>query len=125
MSCEIKAAEMREPGTPPWQCVAIVGMGMVGGSLGMALRARGLARRVVGVARRAETVELAVRLGAADTATTDLLQGVRGADLVVLAAPVLTMLELAEQMAPALAAGCVVTDVGSTKSLLLERLPRL
>lgn len=98
---------------------------MVGGSLGMALRARGLAERVVGVARRAETVEAAVRLGAADVATTDPREGVRGADLVVLASPVLAMLELAEQMAPALAAGCVVTDVGSTKSLLVERIPRL
>jgi prephenate dehydrogenase len=108
-----------------WRRVAIVGVGMVGGSLGMALRARGLAERVVGVARRAETVELAVRLGAVDEATMDLREGVAGADLVVLASPVLAMLELAERMAPALAVGCVVTDVGSTKSLLVERLPRL
>jgi len=105
--------------------VAIVGMGMVGGSLGMALRHRDLTKRVVGVARRQETVELAVQLGAADAATTDLRVGVADAELVVLATPILTMLETAERMAPALKAGCVVTDVGSTKSLLVERLPRL
>jgi prephenate dehydrogenase len=91
----------------------------------MALRARGLAARVVGVARRAATVEAAVRLGAADEATIDLREGVSGADLVVLATPILAMLDVAEQMAPALSAGCVVTDVGSTKSLLVERMPRL
>src|SRR5438552_3824851 len=102
---------------PPWDTVAIVGMGMVGGSLGMALRARGLARRVIGVARRAETVEQALALGAADAATTDLEEGVREADLVVLATPVLTMLEIAERIGPVLQPGCVVTDVGSTKSL--------
>jgi prephenate dehydrogenase len=109
----------------PFESAAIIGVGMVGGSMGMALRARGLARRVVGIARRAETVELAVRLGAADEATTDVREGVRDADLVVLATPVLAMLEVAEQMAPALRPGCVVTDVGSTKSLLVARVPRL
>lgn len=121
----MRASESSASTSPAWQRVAIVGVGMVGGSLGMALRERGLAKRVVGVARRAETVEQAVRLGAADEATTDLREGVRGADLVVLASPVLAMLDLAERMAPALAPGCVVTDVGSTKSLLVERLPRL
>src|SRR3989442_1299677 len=100
-------------------------MGMVGGSMGMALRARRLAQRVVGVARRAETVERAVALGAADEATSDLLAGVREAELVVLATPVIAMLEMAERMAPALPAGCVVTDVGSTKGMLVERIPRL
>src|SRR5437660_5833142 len=95
------------PNRQPWDVVAIVGMGMVGGSMGMALRARGLARRVIGVARRAETVEQAVALGAVDAATTDLTEGVREADLVVLATPVLAMLEIAERMGPVLRPGCV------------------
>src|ERR1051325_3934259 len=101
-----------EPDPHLFETVAIVGIGMVGGSMGMALRARGLARRVIGVARRAETVDLALQLGAAEEATTDLRAGVRAAELVVLATPVLTMLQTAEQMAPALRPGCVVTDVG-------------
>jgi prephenate dehydrogenase len=113
------------PKAPPWDVVTIVGIGMVGGSLGMALRERGLARRVVGVARRTETVERALALGAVDGATTDLLDGVREAELVVLATPVLTMLETTERMAPGLRPGCVVTDVGSTKGMLVERIPRL
>lgn len=104
--------------------VAIVGIGLIGGSLGMALRSRGLASRVVGIARREETLRDALAVGAIDAGTTD-LAGVEDAELVVLATPVLSIPPLVERMAPRLRAGALVTDVGSTKNLLMQRLPPL
>jgi prephenate dehydrogenase len=118
----VKLAVPREP---LFDRVAIVGMGLLGGSLGMALRRGGLARQVVGVVRRSEAVELARRLGAADQATVDVVAGVAGAELVILAAPILSIPLLVERMADSLAAGAIVTDVGSTKLELERRLPSL
>lgn len=109
---------------PEFQTVALVGMGLIGGSLGLATRERRLAGRVVAVARRPETVERALELGAADEGETDPSRGVDTADLVILCTPVLTMPALAEQIAPHLKPGAVVTDVGSTKAVLVRELPR-
>jgi prephenate dehydrogenase len=109
---------------PEYETVALIGMGLIGGSLGLALRERRLARRVVAVARRPETVQQALELGAADEGSSDFEAGVAGADLVVLCTPVLTMPALVEQLAPHLKAGAVVTDVGSTKAVLVRELPR-
>ncbi|MFS8664579.1 MAG: prephenate dehydrogenase/arogenate dehydrogenase family protein [Limnochordales bacterium] len=105
--------------------VSIVGLGLMGGSMGMALRRAPGIERVVGVARRADTVAEAVAVGAVDGGTTDLQEGVRGADVVVFATPVRTIADLAAQAAPALAPGTVVTDVGSTKAELCRTLPPL
>ncbi len=82
-----------------FQTAAIIGIGLIGGSLGMALRRRGLAKRVIGIPRRQATVDEAVALGAIDEGTLD-HSAVSEADLVVLAPPVLTMLPLAEAIAP-------------------------
>lgn len=95
---------------------AIVGVGLLGGSLGLALRRRGLARRVVGIARRQATLDEALALGAIDEGTLDLRAGVARADLVVLATPVGSMVELARQAADALPPDALMTDVGSTKA---------
>ncbi len=102
--------------------VAVAGVGLIGGSLGLALRSRGLARRVVGLVRRQATVEAAIALGALDAGSTD-PSIVRGAELIVLAPPVLTMPAIAAEIAPHLTAGSLVTDVGSTKSRLVRELP--
>ncbi|MBE3069668.1 MAG: NAD(P)-binding domain-containing protein, partial [Planctomycetes bacterium] len=68
----------------PWNQVTIIGTGLIGGSLGMALKRRGLAGRVVGVGHRQATLDEALRRGAADAVTLDVAEGVRGSDLVVL-----------------------------------------
>src|SRR5690349_6197912 len=103
-------------------------MGLIGGSLGMAIRRRGLARRVIGWVRRSGTAQQAVALGAADEATARGAAAVRDADLVVLATPVLTMPPLIKSVRDALRPGSIVTDAGSTKAHLhyaIERaLPR-
>ena len=105
----------RDHETPHFEAVAIVGIGLIGASLGMALRERRLAGRVIGVARRRETLEVALRRGAIDDATQDAAQAVAGADLVVLAAPVGAIIEHIGQLAARFGQGALVTDVGSTK----------
>lgn len=95
--------------------VAIVGVGLIGGSLGMALRAGRFSQQVVGVGRNPATLEKAVGLRAIDTFTTDFAQGVSDADLVVLATPVGQILADLGRLAPLLKPGAVVTDVGSSK----------
>ncbi|MCC2672178.1 MAG: Prephenate dehydrogenase, partial [Armatimonadetes bacterium] len=104
--------------------VAIVGVGLIGGSLGMALRERGLARRVVGLARREATLQEALSVGAIDDGSLE-PAAVHGAELVVLAPPVLTIPPLVEALAPHLSPGAIVTDVGSTKAALMQCLSEL
>lgn len=101
------------------QQVTVVGTGLLGGSLGLALRAHGFEGRIVGVGRRDATLEAARACGCIDEGTTDLATGVAEADLVVLAPPVGTILKLLPQLAQCLPAGAVVTDVGSTKESIV------
>ena len=98
--------------------VSIIGLGLMGGSLGMALKARGLAERVVGYARRTETRRLAVEKNVVDRAFDSPEAAVKGADLVVFCTPILSIPPLARACEPQLAPGCLVTDVGSTKTTL-------
>jgi prephenate dehydrogenase len=102
---------------------AIVGVGLIGGSLGLAWRRSGHFARVVGVERDAERSRAALASGAVDEATTDLARGVAGADLVVLAAPVRACLALLPAVARAASPGAVITDVASTKADLLAAVP--
>jgi prephenate dehydrogenase len=95
--------------------VSIQGLGLMGGSLGMALRARGGAVRVRAWARRAETRARALECGAADEVFLSPAESASGADIVVLCGPVMNIPEMAEACRPGLAPGAVVTDVGSTK----------
>jgi prephenate dehydrogenase len=103
---------------------AIAGLGLIGGSLGMALRERRLARRVLGIPRRRETIDEALAVGAIDAGSLD-LSTVAEADLVILAPPVLAMPPLAGAMKPHLRPGAIVTDVGSTKRDLMRLLAPL
>lgn len=110
---------------PDFERVAVIGLGLLGGSVAAAVRARGLADEVVGISRRAENAERAVELGMVDRATTDLAEGVGGIDLVVLATPVFAMERVVREAAPHLAEGTLVTDVGSVKGSLADTLPGL
>jgi prephenate dehydrogenase len=109
----------------PWNQVTIIGMGLIGGSLGLALKKAGLARRVVGAGHREVSLQEALSRGAADDVTVDLAAAVRGSDLVVLATPVGLFREIVEQIRPALDAGAVVIDVGSTKAAVVAALEPL
>ena len=100
--------------------VAVVGLGLMGGSLAGALH--GKCARVIGVARREETIESALSRGLIDDGTTDLATGVQGADIVVLATPVRTIIEQIEEIGPLLPSGCLVMDLGSTKAQIAGRM---
>ena len=112
----IHAIAFRPPTMTPWNQVTIIGVGLIGGSLGLALKKAGMARRVVGVGYRQASLDAARACGAADETSLDPAAGVRGSDLVVLATPVGLFREILSLAAPALAPGVVVIDVGSTKA---------
>lgn len=106
------------------QTVAVVGLGLMGGSLGLAACERGLAERVVGFDLDPQARRRAVERKAVTGAAATLAEAVRHADLVVLATPVRTIPEVFREAAPFLPPGCLVTDVGSTKSGLVETITR-
>ena len=101
--------------------VAILGVGLIGGSLGMALKARWLARRVVGVGRDAARLGTALQLGAVDAVTTDWQEGLAQADIVVLCTTVSHILGTLPDVLAMVQPGAVVTDVGSTKGAIVRQ----
>ena len=108
-----------------WKKITLVGVGLLGGSLGMALRKRRLAESVVGFVRRAASVAECEGLGAVHLATRDLQRAVEGAELIVLCTPIAQMRPLVKQMLPALKPGAIVTDVGSVKGSVVRDLEPL
>ncbi len=111
-----------------WDTVAIIGVGLIGGSIGLALRSRGLAREVVGIGRTEKTLRVARRVGAITRATRDVAAGVKEADVVVACTPVATVADQIVAAAAACPPGALLTDAGSTKagivSALSDRLDR-
>ena len=109
---------------PAFPRLAVIGLGLLGGSVALAARARGVAAHIVGAGRSRESTASALRLRAVDeiAAPSD---AVRDADLVVLATPVSAMEGELARCAHALRAGALVTDVGSVKSPLTDVLPGL
>jgi prephenate dehydrogenase len=95
--------------------LAIIGVGLIGGSLALALKAAGAVGEVVGIGRGLANLEKALELGVVDRITRDAAAGVRDADLVFLATPVLALPEATASIAPHLKAGAILTDGGSVK----------
>lgn len=100
---------------PLFKKISIIGVGLIGGSIGMAAKKRKLADLVVGVVHRKETVSQAFERRALDVATLDWKEGVRGADLVILCTPVASIVELLKKISPYLSPFALVIDVGSSK----------
>jgi prephenate dehydrogenase len=100
--------------------VAIIGLGLIGGSWGLALKKRGVAARRVGC-DRPEVLKRALALGAIDDGEQDLARAVRDADLVILATPVGVILDLLPQLKNKVSSRALVTDVGSTKRVICHR----
>ncbi|MBI5198261.1 MAG: prephenate dehydrogenase/arogenate dehydrogenase family protein [Nitrospirae bacterium] len=105
--------------------MVIVGVGLIGGSLALIAREKGAVSEIVGVGRNPENLEKAVRLGVIDRFTLRLEEAVSGADLIVLATPVGSLLRLAKEIGPHLPEGALVTDVGSVKGKWVERIDRV
>ncbi|NTV29587.1 MAG: prephenate dehydrogenase/arogenate dehydrogenase family protein [Candidatus Omnitrophica bacterium] len=105
--------------------VAILGTGLLGGSVALALKEKGLAERIVGTSRHESSLRLALEKNVIDEASTDVGKAIQGADFVVLASPVQVILEHIEEISKHLRRGCLVTDVGSTKAVVVEAAERL
>jgi cyclohexadieny/prephenate dehydrogenase len=106
---------------PLFQRLALLGIGLVGSSIARVARERGgLAAEVVANARTEATLARVRELGIADRTELDPARAVEGADCVILCAPVGVYAALAEAIAPHLAPGCILTDVGSTKQSVIR-----
>ena len=105
---------------PDFKNIAIIGMGLMGGSLGMALCGNFSQCRVTGVVRRENAIEGVLTHHAAHHCTTDLQEGLHDADLVILAIPVEKICDFAPKIAPFLKSGAIVTDMGSTKEKIVN-----
>ncbi|MBN2022008.1 MAG: prephenate dehydrogenase [Pirellulales bacterium] len=106
----------------PLKTVAIVGVGLIGGSIGCALRQRGLAERVVGIGRHQDSLRTARRVGAVTNTTVDMAKGVGRADLVVVCTPVGRIVDDVRLAAEHCPEGTLLTDAGSTKQAIVEAL---
>ncbi len=99
--------------------ITIIGVGLIGGSLGLALRKGRPKFKIVGVDKK-EVLEKAIVRGAIDEGTVNFKEGVKEADIVIMATPVKTILDLLPKISPFLRKGCLVTDTGSTKVKIVE-----
>lgn len=100
--------------------VTVVGIGLLGGSLAMAIKKNHLAREVVGVSRRQAALQYALKNKIIDQGSSNIVKSVENADLVVLATPIQTILTLISTLGGHLKRGCIVTDVGSTKATIVQ-----
>ena len=96
--------------------ITLIGVGLLGGSVGLAAKKRGVAGCITGLVRRSESIDECLAIGAVDEATQDLAEAVEGASLVILCTPVGGMKDMAAQIKPYLSPEAVVTDVGSVKA---------
>lgn len=100
--------------------VAILGVGLIGGSIGLAMKKEKLADQVFGLSRQDANIKTALAMGAIEDGTTDMKTVVYGADLVILAGPVKVVIEHLKEVGRYLRRGTIVTDVGSTKLAVVE-----
>jgi cyclohexadieny/prephenate dehydrogenase len=106
--------------TPLFDKIALIGIGLIGGSIALEARKRGLARSIVAATRSSETAATANKLRLADHCGTDLAAACEGADLVVVCTPVGACGAVAKAIGPRLKKGCIVSDVGSVKQAVIE-----
>lgn len=110
--------------TPRYGAVAIIGVGLLGGSLALAMKARNLADTVRGVGRNPETLDQAIALGIIDSALQDPVEACRGADLVVVCTPAAGVPAILDAIRPACAPSALITDVASTKAVICAHAAR-
>lgn len=109
---------------PKWDTITIVGVGLIGGSIGLALKKRGLARRIIGVGRRQASLDLAIGCGAIDEGVTDVSTGVAEAHLVVICTPVDKIVSHVLAAGQACREGALITDAGSTKEAIVREVEK-
>jgi prephenate dehydrogenase len=104
-----------------WDSVAIIGVGLIGGSIGLALRERKLAQRVIGIGRRQESLAKALARGCVTEVTTSIADGVKTAVLIVVCSPVESIAQHVAQAGKDCPEGSLITDAGSTKAELVVK----
>ncbi len=104
--------------------IAIVGVGLIGGSIGLELKRKRLTNLVIGMSFHKNSITLAKKRGAIDIGSLD-FSVLKDADLVILATPVFTMIELAPLISRVIKKDCIVTDVGSTKEKIVSNLEKI
>lgn len=104
--------------------VAIIGMGLMGGSIAKALKKKQLVGEIIGVSRQRKTLLLARKIRAIDRGSQN-IHLIKDADLVILATPVGTILNLASEISKIIREDCIVTDVGSAKQEIVAKLSRI
>jgi prephenate dehydrogenase len=100
--------------------MAVIGVGLIGGSFARILRQKGAVEEVVGIGRGEANLKRGVELGVLDSYSLDMKEGVRGADLVFVATPVCSIPSVVAEIAPFLSPGCIVTDGGSVKEYVVK-----
>ncbi|MBW1678776.1 MAG: prephenate dehydrogenase/arogenate dehydrogenase family protein [Deltaproteobacteria bacterium] len=102
-----------------------MGVGLIGGSLALSARIKGIFNNIIGIGRTLDNLRRAKELGVIDEFTTDFLKGVENADLVVVATPVSLIVPLIEKMLPHLKEETIITDVGSVKAEIMDKVDGL
>lgn len=102
--------------------VCIIGPGLIGGSIGLGLKKRNLAKTIIGVGYRVSSIENALRMHAIDSGTLDINAAVKDADIVILATSVDKIIDTAKSVIPLMKCNAILTDVGSTKITLFNKL---
>jgi len=100
--------------------ITLIGVGLIGGSLGLALKENRSNFKIIGVDKK-EIIEKAITRGAIDEGTVNLEEGIKEADIIIIATPVKTILDILTQINPFLKKGCLVTDTGSTKQQIVQK----
>jgi prephenate dehydrogenase len=108
-----------------WNSITLIGAGVLGGSLALALKRRQLATKVVACVRRDSTLAECKKLQIADVVTQNLKEAVQGSELVILCTPLSQMAQLVAEMSASLKNGAIVTDVGSVKGTVVRELEPL
>ena len=108
---------------PLFKKIAIIGVGLIGGSIGLAIKKKKLAGEVIGISRHQRTLNLAKKIKAIDYGSLD-LKAVKDADLIIFAAPIETILNLALSLSGLISKNCIVTDVASTKLEIVSKLEK-
>jgi prephenate dehydrogenase len=104
---------------------ALIGTGLIGGSIGLALREKGLVGKIIGFDRDGVTCRKAVQREAVDLAVESPAEAVQDADLVILAVPVISAVEVLRELMPVIGRGTIITDVGSTKSAIMAAVEQI
>ena len=102
--------------------VCIIGLGLIGGSIGLAMKRSKISNQIIGFARSNSTLKRAIELGLVDKVNDNLEDAVNDCDLIILATPLSTFKKLVEEMSPFLKKDCIITDTGSAKLSVIEDL---